>query len=206
MKRLSMFCLLVTLLVTLIPPDLHVHTFTPPDIQRRFEYKLSFKGPHLTFKDGSIPFWDHSGSTIPSNDQIRLTPSIKSQKGRIWSKNHMTSDDWEVDVAVRVNGRGRVGADGMAIWYTDKAGYEGPVFGSNDHWNGLGIFLDSFDNDGQQNNPYIMVMNNDGHQTYDHDRLDLISKYLQLKGDLNKQMYFKRRNYATIRWMYARFP
>ncbi len=37
-------------------------TFTPPDILRRFEYKLSFKGPHLVFKDGTIPFWDHGGS------------------------------------------------------------------------------------------------------------------------------------------------
>ncbi|CAF4353171.1 unnamed protein product, partial [Adineta steineri] len=42
---------------------------------------------------------------------------------------------------------GRVGADGMAIWFTDKPGVEGPVFGSNDNWNGLGLFLDSFDND-----------------------------------------------------------
>lgn len=130
-------------------------SFTPPDIQRRFEYKLSFKGPHLTFKDGTIPFWEHSGSAIPSNDQVRITPSIKSQKGRIWCKNPVTADDWEIDVAVRVNGRGRIGADGMAIWYTDKAGIEGPVFGSNDYWTGLGVFLDSFDNDGQVSTCFI---------------------------------------------------
>ena len=65
---------------------------------------------------------------------------------------------------LRVTGRGRVGADGMvreiesplntitvlfdqAIWFTEKPGVEGSVFGSNDQWNGLGIFLDSFDND-----------------------------------------------------------
>ena len=34
-------------------------------------------------------------------------------------------------------------------------GTDGPVFGSNDNWNGLGIFLDSFDNDGQ----VIILMN-----------------------------------------------
>jgi len=28
-------------------------------------------------------------------------------------------------------------------------GIEGPVFGSNDYWKGLGVFFDSFDNDGQ---------------------------------------------------------
>ena len=147
-----------------------LNAFVPPDIQKRFEYKLSFKGPHLIFKDGTIPFWEHSGSAIPSNDQIRLTPSIKSQKGRIWCKNQVASNDWEVEVALRINGRGRIGADGMAIWYTDKIGSEGSVFGSNDHWTGLGVFLDSFDNDAQQNNPYILVMTNDGTKTYDHHR------------------------------------
>ena len=28
----------------------------------KFEYKFSFKGPHLVNKDGSIPFWSHGGS------------------------------------------------------------------------------------------------------------------------------------------------
>lgn len=142
----------------------------PPEFTKRFEYKLSFKGPHLVFKDGTIPFWEHSGSAIPSNDQIRITPSIKSQKGRIWSRNAIAAPDWEIEVIMRVNGRGRIGADGMAIWFTDKIGVDGPVFGSNDQWNGLGIFLDSFDNDGQQNNPYISVMINDGTKQFDHHR------------------------------------
>ena len=29
---------------------------------KRFEYKLSFKGPHLVNKQGNIPFWKHFGS------------------------------------------------------------------------------------------------------------------------------------------------
>jgi mannose-binding lectin 1 len=144
--------------------------FVPHDIQRRFEYKLSFKGPHLVFKDGTIPFWEHSGAAIASNDQVRITPSIRSQKGRIWCKNLVLNKDWEIEATLKISGRGRVGADGMAIWYTDKPGHEGSVFGSNDQWNGLGIFLDSFDNDGQQNNPYISVMTNDGTKSYDHHR------------------------------------
>ncbi|CAF1178137.1 unnamed protein product [Adineta ricciae] len=84
----------------------------------------------------------------------------------------MTADNWLLDVKLRVTGRGRVGADGMAIWFTEKQGVEGPVFGANDHWNGLGVFLDSFDNDALtpqfQNNPIIAVMVNDGTKSYDH--------------------------------------
>lgn len=36
---------------------------------RRFEYKYSFKGPHLAQTDGSIPFWIHTGSKFVSSCQ-----------------------------------------------------------------------------------------------------------------------------------------
>jgi lectin, mannose-binding 1 len=159
--------LTTTLAINLI---LSINAFVPPEITRRFEYKLSFKGPHLVFKDGTIPFWTHSGSTIPSNDQIRITPSIRSQKGSIWTNHKMNSTNWEIEALLKVNGRGRLGADGMAIWFTEEKGTEVPVFGSNDFWKGLGVFLDSFDNDMQQNNPYILIMYNDGTQSYDHNK------------------------------------
>jgi hypothetical protein len=80
----------------------------------------------------------------------------------------------------------------LALWYTEEIGKEGPVFGSNDHWVGLGVFLDSFDNDGQQvldtlflevnislfltvnfrlqNNPYIGLFANNGSVSYDHHK------------------------------------
>jgi len=35
-----------------------------PTFRKKFEYKLSFKGPHLVQKDGTIPFWEHFGSTL----------------------------------------------------------------------------------------------------------------------------------------------
>lgn len=36
----------------------------------------------------------------------------------------------------------------QAIWFTQEQGSEGPVFGNMDVWRGLGVMLDSFDNDG----------------------------------------------------------
>jgi len=35
---------------------------TESTFHRKFEYKLSFKGPHLIQTDGTIPFWEHFGS------------------------------------------------------------------------------------------------------------------------------------------------
>lgn len=50
---------------------------------------------------------------IPSADQVRITPSLRSQRGSIWTKNRVTFEHWEADVTFRVSGRGRMGADGL---------------------------------------------------------------------------------------------
>ncbi|CAL2030732.1 unnamed protein product [Caenorhabditis brenneri] len=47
----------------------------------------------------------------------------------------------------KIGRQGRVGADGLGIWYTSQLGTLGPVFGANDFWTGIGLFMDSFDND-----------------------------------------------------------
>ncbi|XP_076241591.1 lectin, mannose binding protein ergic53 [Calliopsis andreniformis] len=136
---------------------------------RKFEYQYSFKPPYLAQKDGSVPFWEYGGNAIASAENVRVAPSLRSQKGAIWVKEPVNFDWWEVELIFRITGRGRIGADGLAFWYTSSKGsYNGTVFGSSDQWNGLGIFFDSFDNDNKHNNPYIMAVLNDGTKTFDH--------------------------------------
>ncbi|XP_060521569.1 protein ERGIC-53 [Cylas formicarius] len=138
-------------------------------VHRRFEYKYSFKPPYLAQKDGSVPFWEYGGNAIASSENVRLAPSLRSQKGAIWTKQPINFDWFEVEIAFRISGRGRIGADGMAFWYTqNKGSYDGNVFGSSDKWVGLGVFFDSFDNDNKHNNPYIMAVLNDGTKQFDH--------------------------------------
>ncbi|CAG0919605.1 unnamed protein product [Notodromas monacha] len=146
-----------------------VHSVSQQDVPgRKFEYKFSFKGPYLSQKDGSVPFWQYSGNAIASDESVRITPSLRSQKGQIWSKQKTDFEWWEVELVFRVSGRGRVGADGLGFWFTEARGREGPVFGSSDAWKGLGIFFDSFDNDNKHNNPYVMAVLNDGTMRFDH--------------------------------------
>lgn len=137
---------------------------------KRFEYKYSFKPPYLAQKDGTVPFFEYSGNAIASEESVRITPSLRSQKGMIWARSPTNFESWEAELQFRVTGRGRIGADGLAFWYTATKGFEGPVFGSSDKWNGLGIFFDSFDNDNKHNNPYILGMANDGTLAYDHQK------------------------------------
>ncbi|KAL1132113.1 hypothetical protein AAG570_010071 [Ranatra chinensis] len=136
---------------------------------RKFEYKFSFKPPYLAQKDGSVPFWEYGGNAIASSENVRIAPSLRSQKGAIWTKSKTVFDWWEVDIVFRITGRGRIGADGLAFWFVENKGaYDGQVFGSSDKWKGLGIFFDSFDNDNKHNNPYIMAVVNDGTKEFDH--------------------------------------
>ncbi|KAG8010780.1 Protein ERGIC-53, partial [Nibea albiflora] len=117
----------------------------------------------VTFKRGV-----KTADAIPSADQVRITPSLRSQRGTVWTKNRVNFENWEAEVTFRVSGRGRMGADGLAVWFTAAQGLDGPVYGAADQWNGVGVFFDSFDNDGKKNNPAIIVVGNNGNLVYDH--------------------------------------
>ena len=60
-----------------------------------------------------LNFSSSCSGAIASDDQVRVTPSIRSQKGRIWTKTPLTADHWLLELKLRITGRGRVGADGM---------------------------------------------------------------------------------------------
>ena len=189
--RLVLACVLLWIgsSAAVLPVLTHVHS--------KFEYEHSFKGPYLTNSKGDVPFWSHGGSEplaigyiyitpetftlspalsllpgcIPSDDQVRVCPSIKSRRGWIWTKSSFSSSHWMVDLSVRVTGRLKTGADGMvggaslslspltlslqAIWFTSAPGSEGMAFGNVEIWQGLAVVLDSFDNDGLVRFPII---------------------------------------------------
>ena len=50
---------------------------------------------------------------IPSDEQVRVTPSLKDQRGGLWAKTKTSTEYWEIEVFFRVSGRGRVGGDGL---------------------------------------------------------------------------------------------
>ncbi|XP_047652070.1 protein ERGIC-53-like isoform X4 [Phacochoerus africanus] len=83
----------------------------PP--QRRFEYKLSFKGPRLALPGAGIPFWSHHGDAILGLEEVRLAPSMRNRSGAVWSRTPVLFPAWEVEVQMRVTGPGRLGAQGM---------------------------------------------------------------------------------------------
>lgn len=87
---------------------------------KRFEYKNSFRVPNLAQRDGTVPFWIITGDAIASSEQLRLAPSMRSRKGIAWNKKQFLYDHFEVETALKITGQGRIGADGLAIWYQLK--------------------------------------------------------------------------------------
>lgn len=50
--------------------------------------------------------------------------------------------EWEF----KIHGEGNLFGDGMALWITKQRALPGPVFGSVDKFEGLGVFFDTYKN------------------------------------------------------------
>jgi Legume-like lectin family len=86
--------------------------------------------------------YDTFGSVTLLSDTIVLTPhSPGHQLGALWSKSANPHQYWEAEFVFRVSGSER-GGNGLAFWYSATRGQAGPVFGSVDQWDGLGLFFD----------------------------------------------------------------
>ena len=75
----------------------------------------------------------------------------------------------QIEVEFRIDGKGNLHGDGMALWVTKQRATPGPVFGHTDEFEGLGIFFDTYKNNRPGVTfPYVMAMLGDGHTKYDH--------------------------------------
>jgi lectin, mannose-binding 2 len=114
-------------------------------------------------------WFDFGGDAVIRADQyIRLAADRPSQQGWIFSRIPLTATNWEVEVEFKIQGAGNLHGDGFALWVTKDRATPGPVFGSKDRFEGLGIFFDTY-----KNNrpgivfPYVMAMMGDGQTLYD---------------------------------------
>eukprot|EP00698_Gefionella_okellyi_P012306 TRINITY_DN3309_c0_g1_i1.p1 TRINITY_DN3309_c0_g1~~TRINITY_DN3309_c0_g1_i1.p1 ORF type:complete len:656 (-),score=191.38 TRINITY_DN3309_c0_g1_i1:101-2020(-) len=130
--------------------------------------KHSFQGPFDQSSATELPNWMMSGDAILTDMGVRLTPALESRSGSVWNVERVNAGNWVVTFEFRIHGGRSTGADGMAFWYVQKPEERGPVFGHSESWNGLGVFIDTFDNDGRRNNPYVSVIISDGSARFDH--------------------------------------
>ncbi|KAL7275286.1 hypothetical protein RUND412_001767 [Rhizina undulata] len=115
-------------------------------------------------------WFDWGGDTIIRADQyIRLTSDRQQNAGWLWSRLPLTATNWEIEVEFKIHGAGHLYGDGMAFWITKQRALQGPVFGSVDKFEGLGIFFDTYKNNRPGTIfPYVMAMLGDGETSYNH--------------------------------------
>ncbi|MCJ1389363.1 hypothetical protein MMC18_002219 [Xylographa bjoerkii] len=114
-------------------------------------------------------WFEFGGDTIVRADKyIRLASDLQSRIGWIFSKVPLTATNWEIEFEFKIHGKGSLHGDGMALWITKQRATGGPIFGSVDKFEGLGIFFDTYKNNRPGVTfPYVMAMIGDGQTSYD---------------------------------------
>jgi len=111
------------------------------------------------------------GTAAVHRNFLRLTGERQSSKGWIAARSPLNVNEWSMLLELRASGNSmHLYGDGMAIWLVSNPDHiEGPVFGREDHWTGLGIFFDTFqnlDHSHHHKHPYIYAVMNDGTKGY----------------------------------------
>ncbi|KAI7870259.1 legume-like lectin family-domain-containing protein [Spinellus fusiger] len=119
-------------------------------------------------------WFDFNGNTIVNtNRHMRLTSNLPSQVGNVWSRLPLTATNFEIEFEFSVSGSdSHLYGDGFALWLTKQRGNTGPVFGSANEFEGLGVFFDTYDNERSHKHsfPYISSMLGDGVKSYDNNK------------------------------------
>ena len=131
--------------------------------------------------DVSLPYWKYGGSTVATESLIRLTPNSQSRAGWLFNEFSLSSKDWELELHYAVRSSYHIGGDGMGIFVLSDSQHPrrnrghnylaGGIFGLKEDFDGFGVILDTYDNDGGRDNPsiYTLKQSKDDRQTWNGD-------------------------------------
>ncbi|PVU92320.1 hypothetical protein BB561_003893 [Smittium simulii] len=142
--------------------------------------KLSLDYPYID-EGFQITNWDFGGSAIVDTSiGVLLTPDLPHRRGHLWSTRTLPKDNWIVEFDFLIGGKkvDYLFGDGFAFWATAERATGGPVFGSRDYFNGLGVFFDTYKNGRHDKKiPLVVGMLGDGKTPYDNQSDGLSSSF-----------------------------
>lgn len=161
-----------------------------------------------------FPHYKNGGNMLLSRtaEYVRLVQDAPKQSGNLFSHVAISTDDLsaiEVEVEFKLFGnqeKTNLIGDGMAIWLTTEQLNQGDVFGMQDKFNGLGLFIDTYKNDNSKKNrhafPYLSIQRNRGQENFYHKNTDGIDT--QLGGCSLSRIYNNEAKSSKIRMTYVR--
>jgi len=104
---------------------------------------LSFEPPFNEVDSGGVRMvknWKSAGSTMVSQNFVRLTPDRQSKKGSLWSRRPLGVDSFSAILKFRISGQAKTFfGDGVALWITNHSYYtEGDLHGCAEKFLGIG--------------------------------------------------------------------
>lgn len=203
---LLLLCSLTAQGLPLPPPEL-----SPAQQQRAISDVVehhSFSPPILKhyYAGGELPYWSVRGSTVVTDNYIRLTPDESSQVGHLWNRHPLGMTDFEIIIGVAM-AKQNMGADGLALWVTQEAPgtaklSNAQINGHSMNFKGFGIVLDTYDNDGLHDNPTIGILVNDGTIQKFSPQKDFVNDYLA--SCIFDYRSPSRKHISTIRVRYSK--
>jgi len=139
------------------------------------------------------------GSAVVTESYVRLTPAEAGHEGAIWSTNKMPFKEWEMELQFKVSGARYLGGDGFALWFTEQSEQFGTTFGNTENFVGVGVILDTYDNDGKRDNPSISAITSSGTTKFDHDS---DGRDQRLPGAMCKINFRNSRNPVSLKLTY----
>eukprot|EP00796_Vickermania_ingenoplastis_P004294 gene4294-3110_t len=178
MRSAPLFSVLAVLLLLCATPGSGVKLGTPqlsPSQEERAITAIvehhSFSPPNLKhyYTGAEMAYWIIRGSTVVTDNLVRLTPDDTDQVGHMWNRYPIGMPEFEIYMGVSVPKKTN-GADGMALWVTEYNSAQttlakNQLFGHPTKFKGFGILMDTYDNDGLHDNPAIGIVINDGSTT-----------------------------------------
>jgi len=160
------FSLLCLLFIRLVQAEDKIENNT---IDRTVQIRThSIYAPYID-QDLQNRWWDFGAdSYVNTNKHIRLTRPAPSQMGWLWSRMPLTASNYVIEVEFKIFGEStHLFGDGLAMWLTTERIQPGPVFGNQDKFTGLGIFLDTYANSRHSYSfPRVNAMLGDGQTSY----------------------------------------
>ena len=93
--------------------------------------------PFVLESKNKVGFWELNGFSVVHDDYILISPPIQFTRGSLWTNLEFPDKDWSVQFELGISEG--TGGGGFAIWFIDKYGADGNLYGGPSKFRGIAV-------------------------------------------------------------------